>query len=146
MSEASIEPARPADLDEVLALLQRSGLPLDGAADCVRAMLVLRAADGVSGCAALELYGEDALLRSVVVDASRRGTGEGLALTRAALQMAAERGARSVYLLTTTAAAFFPRFGFAPVSREEVPAAVRQSVEFTSACPASAVVMVARVS
>jgi amino-acid N-acetyltransferase len=46
-----------------------------------------------------------------------------------------------VYLLTTTAESYFPKFGFVQTTREVVPTAVQQSVEFRSACPASAVVM-----
>jgi amino-acid N-acetyltransferase len=37
---------------------------------------------------------------------------------------------RAVYLLTTTAEAFFARHGFCLVARDAVPASVRQSVEF----------------
>jgi amino-acid N-acetyltransferase len=43
--------------------------------------------------------------------------------------------------LTTTAERFFPKFGFEPIDREQVPPSVRESVEFQSACPASAIVM-----
>ena len=50
-------------------------------------------------------------------------------------------GVTRVFLLTTTAATFFPRFGFREVARADVDAAVRDSVEFTTACPASAVAM-----
>jgi amino-acid N-acetyltransferase len=46
-----------------------------------------------------------------------------------------------VFLLTTTAERFFPKFGFEQIDREQVPASVQQSVEFQSACPASAIVM-----
>ena len=49
---------------------------------------------------------------------------------------------RTVYLLTETAAEFFPRFGFRPIARDTVDPAVRASVEFTSACPDTALVMV----
>ena len=38
--------------------------------------------------------------------------------------------------LTTTADGYFPRFGFERIERSQVPATVRESVEFTSACPA----------
>jgi amino-acid N-acetyltransferase len=44
-------------------------------------------------------------------------------------------------LLTTTAAEWFPRFGFVRTTREAVPMAVTASVEFQGVCPASAVVM-----
>ena len=70
-----------------------------------------------------------------------RGTGLGHRLTEAALALADRLGAPAVFLLTTTAERFFPRFGFRVVSRDEVPPGVQQSVEFRSACPASATVM-----
>ena len=138
----TISPAATADLPAILALLQRAGLPHAGIADHVASALVARAHGRVVGCAALELYGVSALLRSVAVDASLRGTGLGQALTRAALDLARGRRVRAVYLLTETAGGFFPRFGFRTVSRTDVDPAVRESVEFTTACPASAQAMV----
>jgi amino-acid N-acetyltransferase len=136
-----IERARPGDLPDVLALLERARLPLDGAREIGEAMVVARDGERVVGAAGLELYADGALLRSVVVDASVQGQGLGHRLTEAALTLARERGATLVFLLTTTASAFFPRFGFERITRDDVPASVRQSVEFQSACPASAVVM-----
>jgi amino-acid N-acetyltransferase len=105
--------------------------------------MTIVAYDGAAivGCAALELYGPHALLRSVAVDARVRGQGLGQQLTLAALDFARAAGVGDVYLLTETARTFFPRFGFHPVARAAVPVAVQQSVEFTGACPASAVVM-----
>jgi amino-acid N-acetyltransferase len=93
------------------------------------------------GSAALELYGNAALLRSVAVDQNLRGQGLGQQLTRAALDLAGQHGVETVYLLTETATDFFPRFGFQPIARSAVAPAVQQSVEFTSACPASAAVL-----
>ncbi|MEW5867584.1 MAG: GNAT family N-acetyltransferase, partial [Bacillota bacterium] len=46
-----------------------------------------------------------------------------------------------VYLLTTTAEAYFRTFGFEAVPRDEVCPEVRESSEFRGACPQSAVVM-----
>ena len=46
-----------------------------------------------------------------------------------------------VFLLTTTAERFFPKFGFEQIARDDVPPSVQASVEFRSACPASAIVM-----
>jgi amino-acid N-acetyltransferase len=57
------------------------------------------------------------------------------------LDKAREDRCRSLYLLTTTAARFFERFGFRPAERVEVPSSVRRSVEFRGACPESAVLM-----
>jgi N-acetylglutamate synthase-like GNAT family acetyltransferase len=47
----------------------------------------------------------------------------------------------AVYLLTTTAESYFPRFGFVTVPRAAVPEGVRTSIEFRSACPSTATAM-----
>jgi amino-acid N-acetyltransferase len=137
----AIGPARAKDLDAIERLLIASGLPIDGVRDCLSSTLVARDAGRLVGCAALELYRSSALLRSVAVDASRRGEGLGRQLTDDALVLASALGVRAVFLLTTTAGEFFPRFGFTRIERAAVPDDVRQSIEFTSACPASALVM-----
>ncbi len=133
--------ANPEDWPPIEALLGRVELPLDGLREHLETTLVAAQDGQIIGCAALEVYGTSALLRSVAVDKSHQGYGLGHDLTRAALNMAQQRGVRGVYLLTETAGEFFPRFGFKPIRRADVPAAVQQSVEFTSACPVSALVM-----
>jgi hypothetical protein len=70
-----------------------------------------------------------------------RGTGLGRKLYLRALTEARHRGARSLYLLTTTAAPFFVKAGFERIDRALVPAAVAASAEFRSLCPAPAVCM-----
>ena len=105
------------------------------------AVVVARVDGRVVGAAGLERYGDGALLRSVVVDASAQGHGLGQRLTEAAVALARDLCMPSVFLLTTTADGFFPRFGFERIGRADVPESVRQSVEFRSACPASAIVM-----
>jgi amino-acid N-acetyltransferase len=139
--EVMVERAGEADLPAVLALLQANGLPLDGVAGHVATMVVARRRGDVVGVSALELYEDTALLRSVAVDPHLQGQGIGQMLTAAALRMARNCAVTEVFLLTTGAERFFPRFGFEPVSRDEVPTAVRASVEFTTACPASALAM-----
>lgn len=126
----------------MLALLRAASLPVDGVAEHLGDFLVAEGEGGLIGVAGLERYGDAALLRSVVVAESARGTGLGGRLTQRALEAAALSGARSVYLLTTTAERYFPRHGFQPTDRASVPAGVRESVEFTTACPSTATVMV----
>ena len=140
-----IEPAQADDLPDILALLEASGLPQDGLEAHLATMLVARQHGQVVGSAALEHYGLAALLRSVTVAAALRGQGVGQQLTKAALQMARQLGVAEVYLLTETAGDFFPRFGFRPITRAQVAPVAQQSVEFTSACPQSAQVMVAAI-
>ena len=136
-----IESATERDLPEIRALLELLHLPLAGVDDHLPTMLVARNDGQIVGTAALELYADGALLRSVAVDPHLRGRQLGHQLTDAALQLASSRGATTVFLLTTTAERFFPRFGFEPIGREQVPPSVRESVEFQSACPATAIVM-----
>ncbi|HMQ35080.1 MAG TPA: GNAT family N-acetyltransferase, partial [Chloroflexaceae bacterium] len=119
MTTLQLVPAMPADLPAVLELLAASNLPRDGLAEHFDAAVVARDGAAVVGSAALELYGEAALLRSVAVAEGLRGQGLGRELTTAALELARARGVRRVYLLTTTAEGYFPSFGFAPVSRAE---------------------------
>jgi len=141
MEPFEIIPARPADWPRIADLVRDAGLPLDGLEVHLATTIVARDAERVLGCAALEPYGTDALLRSVAVLPSHRGRGLGEALTAAAIAYARRQGVRAIYLLTETAAGFFPRFGFEETSRDAVPPAVRASVEFTTACPASATAM-----
>jgi N-acetylglutamate synthase-like GNAT family acetyltransferase len=141
LTRGVIAPAAPADLPAVLALLSVSGLPHDGLAEHFAAALVARDGDTVVGSAALELYGEAGLLRSLAVAEGRRGQGLGRALITAALELARAQGVRRVYLLTTTAAGYFPSFGFAPITRAAVEPAVQASAEFAGACPDSATVL-----
>ena len=136
-----IESATEQDLPEVRSLLQRVSLPVEGVDEHVDTMLVARAEGHVVGTAALELYADGALLRSVAVDPRHQGERLGHELTEAALSLAAQTGARTVFLLTTTAERFFPKFAFEPIRRDDVPASVQASIEFQSACPASATVM-----
>ena len=80
----------------------------------------------------------------MAVAPERRGEGLGQRLTAAALELAREHGVHDVYLLTTTAGDFFPRFGFTPIARNQMAPALAASEELRGACPASAVAMRAR--
>ncbi len=135
-----IDAAHADDFDAVLALLETSGLPGAGLRDHRDNLFVARI-DGRGdpiGSAAVELYGDFALLRSVAVASAHRGKGVGRCLTDAALLFARAHGVRQVYLLTETASAFFAGQGFEVVDRSEVPAAVHASAEFRGACPSTA--------
>ena len=87
-----LEQARSEDSEDILALLERSRLPLDGLRDHLATTIVVRQDGRVVGSAALELYQGAALLRSVAVDPALQGRGLGCALTEAALRLARERG------------------------------------------------------
>ena len=140
--QVSIRNALEADLPQVTKLLKDSGLTTEGLEEHRDNLFVASSDAAVVGCGALEPYGDASLLRSVAVQASRRGLGLGKKLTLHALDKAREAGSHDVYLLTETAADFFTNLGFRPVDRDAVPDAVKQSVEFIHICSESAVAMV----
>jgi amino-acid N-acetyltransferase len=136
-----IESATERDLPAIRALLERMHLPLAGVDEHLPTMLVARNGEQIVGTAALELYADGALLRSVAVEPHQQGRQLGHQLTDAALHLAATHGVDTVFLLTTAAERFFPKFGFEQITRDQVPLSVRESAEFRSACPAFAIVM-----
>jgi arsenate reductase len=137
-------PASPADLDAVRALLSRLHLPADDVGGSKQTFIVARTGDELVGCVGLERYGDDALLRSLAVTPRMQGSGVGKALYAKAVSEAGKSGTHALYLLTTTAAPFFAKAGFARIDRAEVPLALRESAEFRSLCPASATCMMHR--
>lgn len=141
MSDLILDSARPADREAIFSLLAEAGLTTAGIAEDLAHFFVARILSEVAGVVGLEYYGEYALLRSLAVAPAHRGKGLGRRLVAQALEAAAEQGAREVYLLTVTAPGFFERLSFTTTEREDVPAPVRESLEFREVCPASAVVM-----
>jgi N-acetylglutamate synthase-like GNAT family acetyltransferase/protein-tyrosine-phosphatase len=135
----SLRAAEAAELDAVRALAARCELPVEGLADQFPAgYVVAHRGEALVGVAGLEVHGGAGVLRSVAVAPGERGTGLGVALTANRLVAAREQRLDAVYLLTTTAADFYARFGFQPFPRAEVPEAVARCPELASICPSSA--------
>ena len=145
MSDTTLRAATAADLPAVRTLLAESDLP-DAGLDAIFAdhagdFVLAEAGGALVGVAGLEVRGDDALLRSVAVHPEWRAHGVGRDLVKRLVCMAEARGLRALYLLTMTAEHYFPRFGFEVIARGAVPAAIADTLEFRSACPASAVAM-----
>jgi amino-acid N-acetyltransferase len=138
---ARLRPAAREDLPIIEHLLTASGLPLDGVREALPSFVVAESAGELVGVAGLEPCRDNALLRSVAVAESWRSRGVGRALVERVVAEAESRGIHALYLLTTTAEKYFPSFGFSAVARDDVPADIRATAEFASACPASATVM-----
>ncbi len=135
-------PAERSDLGTIERLLTENNLPTVGVQESLAHFIVAADREALLGAIGLELFGDVALLRSTVVSREIRSTGLGTRLVDEVIALARELGVRELYLLTTTAANYFPRFGFVPTTRASVPEAIRGSVEFRGACPASAIVMI----
>jgi amino-acid N-acetyltransferase len=123
------------------ALLKTSSLPADDL-NYQRDLLVgYYEGDALVGTGGLEIHGNYALLRSLSVKLGIRGKAVGTTITEYLLSEAKKKRLKAIYLLTETARGFFQKKGFREVQRDEVPAEVKASSEFSQVCPTTAVVM-----
>ena len=135
-------PARVSDMPAIRALLERTSMGDPASDGDFPSFFHLRNEAGTVGCVALEVLGEDAILRSLAVDPDARGTGYGWILADTAIQQARLRGVRRLYLLTEFASDFFAaKFGFRVVDRSTASPAVARSRTFQSSTGSSFVAM-----
>ncbi|MBS0418804.1 MAG: GNAT family N-acetyltransferase [Proteobacteria bacterium] len=144
MNEATprIRHGSQADLSAIESLLQSAGLPADDIRGIPGLLTwVVEAGGTIQGAIALEPFGKEGLLRSLVVapDARRHGLGRNLVMQLES--DASSEGVRTLVLLTQTAAPFFRDLGYQAVGRDDVSSAVKSSAQFRSLCPASATCM-----
>jgi len=131
--------------EAVAALLRASDLPAADLTDShMEHFFFCGPAAMPTALVGVELCGANALLRSLVVQPEHRSAGLGAALVEHAEMYARSRGARAVYLLTTTAESFFARRGYAVANRASAPAEIASTREFAGICPASSAFMVKR--
>jgi amino-acid N-acetyltransferase len=137
-----ILPPTPSQLNLLQQFLQRHDLP-DTDLTAAQMPDFLLAWDGpyLAAAGGLEIYGETALLRSLVVDEDYRGRGLGAHMVHRLEEHAGLRRVRTIYLLTTTAERFFTSLGYARTPRESAPAVLQATAEFQSLCPDTAVCM-----
>lgn len=135
-------PATAADRPALVALLTQADLPTTDLPDDLSTFLLAQSdEDNLIGAAGIEPLGEVGLLRSVVVSPDYRGQYIGQTLVDGLLQAAQHNGLTDLYLITTSADAYFERLGFSYISRDNVPDAIAQTQQFSTLCPDSSVVM-----
>ncbi|MBP2226754.1 arsenate reductase (glutaredoxin) [Azospirillum agricola] len=135
----TVIPLTDAERPALARLLAADNLPTDDLAEPGRRFWRVKDDQGTLGYGGLEVYGADALLRSVVVPPERRGIGAGGAVVAAVRVEAGTLGVERLWLLTTGAAGFFERLGFRRVERASTPLAIQSSAQFAGLCPDSAV-------
>jgi len=92
----------------------------------------------------LAMFGSVGLLRSLVV--AERGKGNGSLMLAALVAQAKSSGVRDLWLLTTSAEAFFAKHGFARRARADAPEAIAATRQFKELCPDSAAWMHKRIA
>ena len=124
-----------------LTLLKTNDLPVSDLNMGQRIFLVALSNGKTVGCVAVEIYGDAGILRSLAVNNDYRGKGIGQKLVVEAESWSRDNGLKNLYLLTTTAAGFFPKMGWENTERISVPEGIAKSIEFASICPSIAVCM-----
>ncbi len=127
-----------ADAADLRAALQAAALPTEDLEEGGRTFFRFEDDGRVVGYGGYELYGDQVLLRSVVVLPERQGHGYGREVTETVMQLARAAGARDAYLLTTTAEAFFEHAGFRRIERTAAPASILATKEATTICSTAA--------
>jgi len=132
----------PADMVELANALAAADLPITDIAEPSRRFFRITQAGEAIGYAGIEGDGPDQLLRSFVILAARRRQGLGRAMLALVEDKARAGAAVRMHLLTTSAAAFFAKHGYAPADRADAPATIANSREFAGICPASAAYLI----
>lgn len=123
------------------ALLKSTGLPTDDLRLGKHVMVCYYDDETLVGTGGLEIYGDYALIRSISVKMGARGLSLGSFIISDLLDQAREKKLKAIYLLTESAHGFFLKKGFKDISREDVPAVVKGSSEFSNVCSPSAACM-----
>jgi amino-acid N-acetyltransferase len=129
-------------LRTAVALLESAGLPIvDLTPSHLEHFFYCGTSEAPTGIVGLELYGADALLRSLTVTPATRSNGLGSALIEHAENYARSQGVRAIYLLTNSAEVFFAQRGYLRIARAAVSEAIQGTQEFTQLCPESSALM-----
>ena len=137
----NIQTAQENERAGIINLLLAEKLPVEDLPASLTEFVVAKEDDAIIGAAGLERYKSYGLLRSMVVHPAHRNKQIAKALLQQLEQTAAASGISSVFLLTETADEYFSNKGYTTIPRDEVPAAIQQSSEFSHVCPVSVVVM-----
>jgi arsenate reductase (glutaredoxin) len=138
-------PLRAGEYAALSATLARAGLPVDDLESPGRLFFRFETDDDIPvGFGGLELHGDHALMRSIVTLPPVRRRGIGAAIVTQLELEARLHGCHAIWLLTTSAAVFFDRLGFAKCDRAVVPDVIRATREFADLCPQSAEVLMKR--
>jgi amino-acid N-acetyltransferase len=78
----------------------------------------------------------------MVVDRNHRNQSHAKRLLTTLLRYAEEKQVRKIYLITTTAEAYFMSKGFTVIDRQLVPSGILASPEFSTLCPSTATIMI----
>lgn len=126
----------------IKTLLKEEGLPFNDIDEHLDTIIIAEEEEGeIVGLGAIEMYGKVGLFRSLVVKKSKRNNNYGKEILHYIEDYATSNGINELYLLAEHASNYFKRQKFEEVSRDRVPDEIKSTKQFSSLCPATAVVM-----
>ena len=102
--------------------------------------------ENLIACIGVEIYDNAALLRSLAVGSEHRANGIGRKLSRHIEKFCQQEGVKEIYLLTETADKYFERLGYSLQGREDAPASIKGTTQFSGLCPSSSKFMIKRIN
>lgn len=125
-------------------LLEANKLPASDLHPGVKKFLLLSGSE-VIGTGGLEIFSNIGLVRSVSVADAYKGKGYGREISRMLESAAKQLNVQELFLLTDTAKDFFAKLDYQVIERNAVPQSIRETQQFSSICPSSAIIMMKKI-
>lgn len=135
----SLIKAKVEDLDLIEKLLKQNDLPYQDVREEGKEFFLAYNNADLIGVVGLETFKDIALLRSMIVKEEYRNKSYGKQIFSALVDYVKTQGIIELYLLTTTAEKFFKKLGFQNIKRDSAPEEIKQTSQFSTICPSSAV-------
>lgn len=119
-------------------LLLANSLPVSDLDDAPIQFFGIKEKNRLIAIGALEIYDDNALVRSVAVHQTHRNLGYGKQIVRYLEKKAIELKINKLFLLTTTAKNFFNKLDCISIQRDLCPPEILSSGQFRDICPKSA--------
>jgi len=130
------------DIENITRLLKTEHLPFEDLHDHIQTLSIAEDKNGILiGGGAIEVYGEVALFRSLVINKENRNQHYGSIILKHIEGKGKIAGVKELYLLTENACGYFAKRGFTEIARSDVPIAIQTTTQYSGLCPASARVM-----
>ena len=136
----NIVPASQNSFSAAIELLKQNNLPTEDITPGTQ-LFVVEEGNNVIATVAVEYDYNDALLRSLSVSGTKKGSGIGSELVLFIEDYVRRQGVQNVFLLTTTAADFFAKRGYKMIDRSNVPEFIQKTKEYSVICASSSTLM-----
>lgn len=127
------------EITSIKKLLHSVGLPDSDLENAPVHFVGIRENNEIIASGALEIYGKNAVLRSVAVKKDFQKSGFGKQIVGFLEQKAGEQEIEKLFLLTTTAESFFKKLKYHTIQRDLCPDVIKTSEQFKSVCPYTAI-------